>query len=96
MGTIHYQGISELVRPFLDEGDTRSPIEVVKQATLSVSDGVVVFAGPQDSATINDGDTTIDLEGRAVLPGLIDSHTHIVFAGDRMDEMARRTRGETY
>lgn len=96
MGTTHYQGISELVRPFLDEGDTRSPVQVIKQATLSVSEGVVVFAGPCDDAAIEDGDTVVDLKGRAVLPGLIDSHTHIVFAGNRMDEMARRTRGETY
>lgn len=96
MPQTHYQGISELVRPFLDEGDTRSPIEVIQQATLSVSDGVVVFAGHQDDAPIKDGDTIVDLQGRAVLPGLVDSHTHIVFAGNRMDEMARRTRGETY
>ena len=92
----HYQGISELVRPLLNEGDTRSPIEVIKDATLSVLNGAIVFAGTHTDAPIEDGDTIVQLGGRAVLPGLIDSHTHIVFAGNRMDEMARRTRGETY
>ena len=92
----HYRGISELVCPFLMEGDTRSPLEVFQNATLSVADGKVVFAGEQAHAQIADGDQVVELDGRAVVPGLIDSHTHIVFAGDRMDEMARRTRGETY
>jgi len=92
----HYQGISELVCPLLNEGPTKSPIKVFENATLSVDDGKIVFAGPQANASIEPNDDVIDLGGRAVIPGLVDSHTHIVFAGNRMDEMARRTRGETY
>lgn len=38
----------------------------------------------------------LDARGRAVTPGLIDPHTHVVFAGDRSDEFARRCAGETY
>ncbi len=41
-------------------------------------------------------DIIIDAEGKTVLPGFIDSHTHIVFAGNRSDEFGRRLRGATY
>ncbi len=41
-------------------------------------------------------DKIIDAEGKTVLPGFIDSHTHIVFAGNRSDEFGRRLRGATY
>src|SRR5262249_54362251 len=42
------------------------------------------------------GAPVIDAEGGAVMPGLIDAHTHFVFAGDRIDEFAARSRGATY
>src|SRR5207302_5409571 len=38
----------------------------------------------------------VDLEGRVAVPGFIDAHTHLVFAGDRLDDFERRARGETY
>src|SRR5438045_2674668 len=38
----------------------------------------------------------VDLGGRVVLPGFIDAHTHLVFAGNRLDDFERRARGETY
>ena len=41
-------------------------------------------------------DKTIDATGKTIIPGFCDSHTHIVFAGDRSDEFARRLRGVTY
>src|SRR5438105_5727041 len=38
----------------------------------------------------------VDLGGRVVLPGFVDAHTHLVFAGNRLDDFERRARGETY
>lgn len=82
--------------PHEREGTTRSPLNVIPQAALTLVDGKIVFAGPAAEASIPVDAKVVDLEGRAVVPGLVDSHTHAVFAGNRMDEMARRTRGETY
>ena len=38
----------------------------------------------------------IDCDGRVVMPGFVDSHTHLLFAGNRVDDFERRIRGETY
>src|SRR5207237_5302499 len=38
----------------------------------------------------------VDLGGRVALPGFVDAHTHLVFAGNRLDDFERRARGETY
>ncbi len=54
----------------------------------------VAWVGPESQAP--DGDERIDVEGRAVLPGWVDSHTHLVFAGDRTAEFAARMNGEPY
>jgi imidazolonepropionase len=59
----------------------------------------VVFAGPQ--AAVGDldvaaGGVRVDAGGQAVLPGFVDAHTHLVFAGDRADEFAARLRGVGY
>jgi imidazolonepropionase len=91
-------GISELVQPHLDEGTGRSPVDVTRDAVLVIEAGKLVATGSRDDVEIPKSDNTvsIDLGGRAVVPGLVDSHTHVVFGGGRMDEMARRSRGETY
>ena len=41
-------------------------------------------------------DEQLDVEGRCVIPGFVDSHTHLVFAGDRADEFAARMAGRPY
>lgn len=90
-----YTDISQLVQmPLREEGN--APISVQQDAYLWVSHGQVVRSGPLRELPTAAVATRISLEGRAVVPGLVDSHTHCVFAGDRMDEMARRARGETY
>ncbi|MGV8908324.1 MAG: imidazolonepropionase [Propionicimonas sp.] len=63
-------------------------------AGLVISDGVVAWVGP--SAGMPAADEVVEAEGRAVIPGFVDSHTHLVFAGDRAAEFAARMAGEPY
>jgi len=74
--------------PDLGEG----PLGVVRDAALVVEDGRVVEVARAGAA----GDERIDAGGRCVLPGFVDSHTHLVFAGDRSDEFAARMAGAPY
>lgn len=67
----------------------------VEEAVIAVESGTVTFAGPATDAPDQTG-TRIDCRGGAVLPGFVDCHTHLVFAGDRSDEFARRLAGATY
>ncbi len=54
------------------------------------------WLGPTGSAEQPHADATIDLGGRLLLPGLIDCHTHVVFAGDRSGEFVQRLNGKSY
>lgn len=63
-------------------------------AAVVVEGGLVAWVGAAASAPAADRRT--DLEGRALLPGWVDSHTHLVFAGDRSEEFEHRMAGEPY
>ncbi|WP_051164430.1 imidazolonepropionase [Nocardia testacea] len=63
-------------------------------AAIVFEDGVVAWVG--DSRDAPAADTAHDLGGRAVLPGFVESHSHLVFAGDRAAEFAARMSGEKY
>ncbi|HEX4252157.1 MAG TPA: imidazolonepropionase, partial [Pseudonocardia sp.] len=63
-------------------------------AALVLLDGLVAWVGPAERAPA--ADTAVDVAGRAVLPGWVDSHTHLVFAGDRTAEFGARMAGEPY
>lgn len=65
-----------------------------RKAALVVEDGTVVWVGSQQDAPA--ADRRIDADGRAVLPGFVDSHSHLVFAGDRAAEFAARMAGQPY
>ncbi|MFI5625515.1 imidazolonepropionase [Nocardioides sp. NPDC051685] len=80
-------GISEL---FLGDA-ARS---VIEQAAFVVEDGRVAWVGPAAEAPA--ADAAYDVGGRAVIPGFVDSHSHLVFAGDRSAEFAARMAGESY
>lgn len=70
---------------------------LVADAAVAVVDGFVSWVGPEVDTPAEYGDLTrLDAGGGAVLPGFVDPHTHLVFAGDRSDEFARRLRGESY
>ena len=63
-------------------------------AAVVIEDGVVVWVG--DSADSPDADEHIDAGGRCVIPGFVDSHSHLAFAGDRADEFESRMTGQPY
>ena len=67
---------------------------IVEDAALVVEGGTVAWVGPADEAP--PADEAYDAGGRAVLPGFVDSHSHLVFAGDRAGEFAARMAGEPY
>jgi imidazolonepropionase len=67
---------------------------VVQGAAVVVQAGHIAWTGPAAAAPA--ADVAVDLEGRCVLPGFVDSHSHTVFAGDRAAEFAARMTGEPY
>jgi imidazolonepropionase len=69
---------------------------VIENAALLIEDGVVAWAGPADDAPTHHIKKKIDVNGRAVIPGFVDSHNHMIFAGDRSKEFRARMLGESY
>lgn len=86
-------GIGELVTndPTLGDG---SPLGILHDAAIVADSGRVAWVGPAKGAP--SADTRVDIGGRAVVPGFVDSHTHLVFAGERSAEFASRMAGERY
>ena len=70
--------------------------EAMVDAVVKIEDGSVVYAGPSSDAPDQGPSPRIECEGRAVLPGFVDSHTHLVFAGDRAGEFSMKMAGATY
>lgn len=67
----------------------------LSDAVVAVESGVITYVGPASDAPGQTGDR-YDCAGSAVTPGFVDAHTHLVFAGDRSNEFARRLAGESY
>ncbi|MET0805963.1 MAG: imidazolonepropionase, partial [Lacisediminihabitans sp.] len=63
-------------------------------AAVVIEDGTIVWVGPASQAP--DADDRVDAAGRCVIPGFVDSHSHLMFAGDRADEFEARMTGQTY
>jgi imidazolonepropionase len=78
-----------------DPEQGRGPLGLVEKAALVVDHGLVIYAGPAAGAP-RDAGAWLDLDGRCVLPGFVDSHTHLIFAGDRVDEFSLRMAGRPY
>ncbi len=92
MTSLLLTGIGELVTN--DPGHDGTQIGVLRDAAVVVEGARVAWVGPRALAPA--ADVARDLGGRAVIPGFVDSHSHLVFAGDRALEFAARMAGESY
>ncbi|MGH1550585.1 imidazolonepropionase [Leifsonia poae] len=86
-------GIGELVT--FDPSHPGALGSLADAAVLAV-DGRVAWTGPAASAPVSDADEVVDVDGAAVIPGFVDSHTHLVFGGDRAAEFEARMAGRPY
>jgi imidazolonepropionase len=68
----------------------------IDRAAVRVRDGSIAWLGPSKEARARDGAERVDLEGAVVTPGLIDCHTHLVYAGNRAVEFEARLHGKSY
>jgi imidazolonepropionase len=75
-----------------------SGLGVVEHGLIASQDGLILYAGPERDApsVIAGAEETHNCEGRWVTPGLIDCHTHLVYAGDRAHEFELRLAGASY
>jgi imidazolonepropionase len=74
-----------------------SELGIVRNGGMIIRDGKIDTLGPSAEIEKNVGDAEIvDARGRVVMPGFVDAHTHLVFAGNRLDDFEQRSRGETY
>jgi imidazolonepropionase len=85
-----YKGISSLALT----GESFGDIRVIEDAALAVDAGKVLYVGSVAKAPACDQE--IDLGGKAVIPGFVDSHSHLIFAGERSEEFASRISGKPY
>ena len=85
-------GIGQLVTN--DPGAGPGMLGTVTDAAVVIEGELIAWIGPQAEAPA--ADSTVDAGGRAGLPGWVDSHTHLVFAGDRSAEFSARMAGKPY
>jgi imidazolonepropionase len=93
MSSVLLDRIGELVTndPTLGDG---SVLGLLTDAAVVVEDGLVTWVGQRSAAPA--ADLRVDAGGGAVIPGFVDSHAHLVFAGDRAEEFAARMSGIPY
>ncbi|WP_067496677.1 imidazolonepropionase [Actinoplanes sp. TFC3] len=77
-----------------DPAAGEGPLGILHDAALVLDNGKVAWLGPRQSAPA--ADTSVDAGGATVVPGFVDSHSHLVFGGDRADEFDARMSGQPY
>lgn len=76
------------------KGHAMTQLRHIPHGEIEITDGIITYCGDMRDG-IEAGDT-LDAKGRAVLPGFVDSHTHMVFGGYRPEEFGWRMRGDSY
>lgn len=102
MSNLIIKNASELVTckgEGLRRGKAMSDIGLIKNGCIVIENEAIVDVGETDEILKNYNQeiyTIIDASNKAVLPGFVDSHTHLIFGGYRADEFSWRLRGDTY
>jgi imidazolonepropionase len=74
-----------------------SELAIIRDGGMLIRNGKIDIVGRSDEIENRSRNAeVVDAEGRVVLPGFVDAHTHLIFAGSRLDDFERRIRGETY
>ncbi|HPE36648.1 MAG TPA: imidazolonepropionase, partial [Spirochaetales bacterium] len=99
--TLVVRNIGELATPLGSKavrGKKMDHVSVTQNAAVAVDVDTIVWAGPESGLPAFDGPQPeiLDARGRAVVPGFVDSHTHVVFAGFRDEEFLWRASGVPY
>ena len=81
-------------------GGALGDLGLIERAAVGAASGRIVWCGPEaelpSAVAIAPGASVLDAAGGAVIPGLVDAHTHLAFAGDRDDEIQKRLAGVSY
>src|ERR1041385_2638815 len=74
-----------------------SDLAIIRDGGMLIREGKIDIVGGSKEIEKNARDAeVIDAGGGVVMPGFVDAHTHLVFAGNRLDDFERRARGESY
>ena len=96
----HADLVATCAGPAPRRGAAQRDISAIRDASVAAHQGVIVYVGPASDAEqqleLHDEAVRLDARGCTVVPGFVDPHTHLVFAGDRQDELHRRLAGATY
>jgi len=92
--------LATLAGPAPRTGAAMRDLSIVPDAAIAVAGGRIAWVGPdaafEAAVQMSPGGEALDAAGAAVMPGFVDPHTHLAFAGDRDDEIRRRLAGASY
>jgi imidazolonepropionase len=94
MSHLALTNIGELVTN--DPNVAEGPLGILENAAVVIADGLVAWVGSASEVKSVANSDPIDMQGVAVFPGFVDSHTHLVFDGERSAEFAARMSGQPY
>ncbi|MEX2603173.1 MAG: imidazolonepropionase [Gracilimonas sp.] len=100
MPNLLIQNISQIAtpKPGVTRGSELRSLNVIENAAIYISDGVIKAVGALSEVLeqVEGHPVILDAEGKAAVPGFVDSHSHLVFGGNRADEFAMRSAGMSY
>ncbi|MGC2352232.1 MAG: amidohydrolase family protein [Candidatus Udaeobacter sp.] len=98
LAVLHVSQLGTLAGPKRPRlGPEMADLAIIRDGGMLIRDGKIDSVGPSDEIEKKSrGAEIVDAGGRVVLPGFVDAHTHLVFAGNRLDDFERRARGENY